>query len=86
MELDSQRREVTWVKIPSHVGILGNKEADSLAELGRLSTPLLAISLANSARKLRHSILHQCEMASPAVRTPVLILISDSESDTQGLP
>ena len=50
MELDSQQREVTWVGVPSHVGIQGNEEADSRAEIGRLSSPLLANSLANFAR------------------------------------
>ena len=50
MELDSQQREVNWVTSPWHVGIQGNEEADSLAEIGQLSSPLLANSLANSAR------------------------------------
>ena len=39
-ELDRPLREVQWVKIPSHVGIEGNVEADRLANLGRESSPL----------------------------------------------
>ena len=39
-ELDRPLREVQWVKIPSHVGIGGNVEADRLANLGRESSPL----------------------------------------------
>ena len=30
----------TWVKVPSHVTVEGNNEADRLADLGRLSSPL----------------------------------------------
>jgi len=39
-ELDRQCRIVRWVKIPSHVGIEGNVEADRLVKLGRESSPL----------------------------------------------
>ena len=45
-ELESSRRTVEWIKVPSHVGIQGNKEADSLAEDGRLNNPLLQQSAA----------------------------------------
>jgi len=39
-ELDRQGRVVEWVKIPSHVGIEGNVEADRLANVGGESSPL----------------------------------------------
>jgi len=39
-ELDRPGRVVQWVKIPSHVGIEGNTEADRLANIGRESSPL----------------------------------------------
>ena len=31
---------VSWVKLPSHVNILGNQRADELANAGRLASPL----------------------------------------------
>mmetsp|Transcript_137378 Transcript_137378/g.238953 ORF Transcript_137378/g.238953 Transcript_137378/m.238953 type:complete len:201 (-) Transcript_137378:319-921(-) len=40
VELDRPGRIVQWVKIPSHVGIQGNVEADRLANIKRKSSPL----------------------------------------------
>ena len=39
-ELDSPDRLIEWVKVPSHVSITGNEEADSLANNGRLANLL----------------------------------------------
>ena len=51
-ELESPHRTVQWIKVPSHVGIQGNKEADSLAEDGRLNSPLLQQLVAPQVRSL----------------------------------
>lgn len=40
-ELDRPDRTIHWVKVPSHVTIEGNNEADRLAEEGRMSHPRL---------------------------------------------
>ena len=51
LELDTPGRTVLWVKVPSHVHVEGNKEADTLAEQGRMSHPKfpgLATPVANS--------------------------------------
>ena len=81
-ELELHQGEVTWVKIPLHVGIQGNEEADSLAERGRLSSPLLANSLATSARETRHSVSPQREHAIASDCISQFVSISDSDSDT----
>ena len=39
LELDRPGRTVHWIKVPSHVHIDGNNEADRLAEQGRMSHP-----------------------------------------------
>jgi ribonuclease HI len=39
-ELDCTDHIVEWVKVPSHVQVSGNEEADKLAEEGRRSSPL----------------------------------------------
>ena len=38
--MDKQGRTIQWVKVPSHVGIEGNSQADLLANEGRLANPL----------------------------------------------
>ena len=38
-ELDRTQRTIHWVKVPSHVSIEGNNEADRLAERGRHMHP-----------------------------------------------
>ena len=55
-ELDKSDREIQWIKVPSHVGIVGNEEADALAETGRLSSPLLIQSCVPTARHIRRSV------------------------------
>ena len=39
-ELDQPGKTIRWVKVPSHVSVEGNNEADRPADLGRLSSPL----------------------------------------------
>ena len=38
--LDSTFQDILWVKVPSHVNVEGNKQANTLANNGRLSNPL----------------------------------------------
>ena len=38
--LDQPGKTIRWVKVPSHVSVEGINEADRLADLGRLSSPL----------------------------------------------
>ena len=38
--LDSTFQDMLWVKVPSHVNVEGNEQADTLANNGRLSNPL----------------------------------------------
>ena len=40
--LDSASASHEWIKVPSHVQVEGNERADTLAELGRKSSPLYA--------------------------------------------
>ena len=39
-ELSNPDREILWVKVPSHVDVPGNQEADRLSKVGRMSHPL----------------------------------------------
>ena len=39
-ELDSPDRVIEWVKVPSHVSVFGNEQADALVNHGRLANPL----------------------------------------------
>ena len=80
-ELDSPLRDVKWIKVPSHVGIQGNEEGDALGEIRWLSSPLLAISKATSARKMRHSISPQRSTLHLGNHRLVPLNFSDSESD-----
>ena len=80
-ELDSPSRDIKWIKVPSHVGIQGNEEADSLAEIGRLSSPLLADSKAASAGKIRHCIPPQRSALRTRNGKPVPLSFSNSESN-----
>ena len=38
--LDSTFQDILWVKVPSHVNVEGNEQADTLANNGRLNNPL----------------------------------------------
>ena len=40
LELDRNERELVWIKVPSHVTVEGNNEADRLASVGLHSHPL----------------------------------------------
>ena len=40
LELDRNKREFVWIKVPSHVTVEGNNEADRLASIGLHSHPL----------------------------------------------
>ena len=39
-ELSNPDREILWVKVPLHVDVPGNEEADRLSRVGRMSHPL----------------------------------------------
>ena len=39
-ELSNPDKEILWVKVPSHVDVPGNEEADKLSKVGRMSHPL----------------------------------------------
>ena len=43
-ELGERGKEIIWVEVPSHVTVEGNNEADRLADLGRLASPLTPVS------------------------------------------
>ena len=73
-ELDSIDRIVKWIKAPSHVGIQGNEEADSLAEDGRLSSPLLRQSVAPQTRNLRCFLAPQ-RGAHPSLSLPQFLTL-----------
>ena len=66
------------MKVPSHLGIQGNEEADSLAESGRLSSPLLRQSVAPQARNICSSLAPRRGVGHTPRQEPVTI--SDSES------
>ena len=38
--------EVCWLKVPAHCGVPGNEDADTLANEGRLDSPLYLLPLA----------------------------------------
>ena len=38
-EISEPGREVLWVKVPSHIDVPGNEEADRLSNMGRMSHP-----------------------------------------------
>ena len=40
LEVDRNEREIVWIKVPSHVTVEGNDEADRLAAVGVHSHPL----------------------------------------------
>ena len=85
-ELDNPDREIQWIKVPSHVGIVGNEEADALAETGCLSSPLLTQSLMPTVRHIRRSVPPQHTTVrysiEPNRQDHKLIVVSDSDSDT----
>ena len=88
-ELDKPDREIQWIKVPSHVGIVGNEEADALAETGRLSGPLLTQSYMPTARHIRCSVPPQRTTVRCSIEpnrhdhNPIVVSESDSDSDTE---
>ena len=40
-EIEQAGAAVRWLHVPSHVGIVGNTHADTLADMGRCKSPLL---------------------------------------------
>ena len=88
-ELDKPDREIQWIKVPSHVGIVGNEEADALAETGRLSSPLLTQSCMPTARHIRRSVPPQRTTVRCSTEphrqdhNPIVVSDSDSDSDTE---
>ena len=86
-ELDKPLRIVQWVKIPSHVGIEGNVEADRLANLGRESSPLYpnntsssptANRISQSLRKKRKVNIEDNLSVSPFLSPDESLLLFDS--------
>ena len=55
-ELDCPDWQIQWIKVASHVGIVGIEEADALAKAGHLSSFLLTQSLVPTVRHIRHSV------------------------------
>ena len=88
-ELDKPDREIQWIKVPSHVGIVGNEEADALAETGRLSSPLLTQTCMPTARHIRRSLPPQRTTVRCSTEpnrqdhNPIVVSDSDSDSDTE---
>ena len=81
-------RTIKWIKVPSHVGIQGNEEADSPAEDGRLRSPLLRQSVAPKTRNLCCLLAPQWGAGLPPRPERITISVSESESSTseQSLP
>jgi len=86
-ELDRQDRVVESVRIPSHVGIEGNVEADRLANLGRESSPLYPKNTSSdpasnystqSPRKKRKVNIKGNPSASPFLSPDESLLLLDS--------
>ena len=78
-KLDSPHRSVEWVKDFSHVGIQGNEEADSVAELAPLSSPLLYHSLTPVPRFVRRSVALHTRACHTTLRP------AGPESDTESV-
>ena len=63
-ELDQPGKTIQWVRVPSRVTVEGNNEADRLADLGRLSSPLNPVlSTPNSLVSPYTSLLTPCKKA-----------------------
>ena len=76
MELDNNSRTVHWIKVPSHVTIEGNNEADRLADQGRQlhpryphpSTPQLQLCHTGTPAAPKRVKLSSLEATSPVVK------------------
>ena len=74
--LDENPRTVHWVKVPSHVTVEGNNEADHLADEGKQPhprfphprTPLLLLSVAGTPRTPKKSKLLTQDMSPLLVK------------------
>ena len=76
MELDNNSRTVHWIKVPSHVTIEGNNEADRLADQGRQlhpryphpRTPQLQLCHTGTPAAPKRVKLSSLEAISPVVK------------------
>ena len=76
MELDNNSRTVHWIKVPSHVTIEGNNEADRLADQGRQlhpryphpRTPQLQLCHTGTPAAPKRVKLSSLEATSPVVK------------------
>ena len=76
-QLSNPNREILWVKVPSHVDVPSNEEADRLSKVGRMShplfptkaTPALQIISASATPKVKKA---KHEPSPDAPHTPLL--------------
>ena len=68
--LDSFFQDILWVKVPSHANEEGNKQADTLANNGRLSNPLYPARKTPKVHSARQRVKRTCKVAArrPASR------------------
>ena len=55
MFLDDTFQEVKWVKVPSHVNVMGNEQANTLANQGRIVKPLYPVKGTPHGRRQHHT-------------------------------
>ena len=58
--LDSTFQDILWVKVPSHVNVEGNEQADTLANNGRLSNPLYLARKTPKVHPARQRVKRTC--------------------------
>ena len=58
--LDSTFQDILWVKVPSHVNVEGNEQADTLAHNGRLSNPLYPTRKTPKVHPARQRVKRTC--------------------------
>ena len=52
--LDGTFQEIKWVKVPSHVNVMGNEHANTLANQGRVNNPLYPVKRTPHGRRHHH--------------------------------
>ena len=60
--LDSTFQDILWIKIPSHVNVEGNEQADTLANNGRLSNPLYPTRKTPKVHPARQRVKRTCQV------------------------
>ena len=53
--LEDTFQEVKWVKVPSHVNVMGNEQANTLANQGRIVNPLYPVKGTPHGRRQHHT-------------------------------